>query len=91
MLVLFLFVTIITIDSGLMYQVINPAFEHWTPVSWYWAVPYIAALAFMRNLLPKNRVQRSLFLYVGMGLIMAALSPLCCWGRSVGIIWWSIP
>ncbi|MGI6013443.1 MAG: LuxR family transcriptional regulator, partial [Oscillospiraceae bacterium] len=85
MLVLFLFVTIITIDSGLMYQVINPAFEHLTGlVSWYWAVPYIAALAFMRNLSPKNRVQRSLFLYVGMGMIMAAFITFMLLGRSAG-------
>ena len=46
-----LFVFIITINSGLMYQVINPAFEHLTAlVSWYWAVPYIVALVVMRNL-----------------------------------------
>jgi magnesium-transporting ATPase (P-type) len=45
------FVFIITINSGLMYQVINPAFEHLTGlVSWYWAVPYIVALVIMRNL-----------------------------------------
>lgn len=73
MLVLFLFVTVITIDSGLMYQVINPAFEHLTGlVSWYWAVPYIVALVFMRNLSPKHRVHRSLFLYIGVGMIIAA-------------------
>jgi hypothetical protein len=51
LILLCLFVFIITINSGLMYQVINPAFEHLTGlVSWYWAVPYIAALIFMRNL-----------------------------------------
>jgi len=83
MLVLFLFVTIITIDSGLMYQVINPAFEHLTGlVSWYWAVPYIVALAFMRNLSPKNRLQRSLFLYVGMGMIIAAFITFMLLGRG---------
>lgn len=73
MLVLFLFVAVITINSGLMYQVINPAFAHLTGlVSWYWAVPYIVALAFMRNLTPKNKAQRSQFLYIGMGMIMTA-------------------
>lgn len=73
MLVLFLFVAVITITSGLMYQVINPAFAHLTGlVSWYWAVPYIVALAFMRNLTPKNKAQRSQFLYIGMGMIMTA-------------------
>jgi hypothetical protein len=38
LILLCLFVFIITINSGLMYQVINPAFEHLTGlVSWYWA------------------------------------------------------
>jgi DNA-binding CsgD family transcriptional regulator len=84
MLVLFLFVTIITVDSGLMYQVINPAFAHLTGlVSWYWAVPYIVALAFMRNISPKNKVQRSLFLYVGMGMIIAAFITFMLLGRGV--------
>jgi hypothetical protein len=51
LILLCLFVFIITINSGLMYQVINPAFEHLTGlVSWYWAVPYIVALAIVRNL-----------------------------------------
>jgi DNA-binding CsgD family transcriptional regulator len=83
MLVLFLFVAVITVTSGLMYQVINPAFEHLTGlVSWYWAVPYIVALAFMRNLSPRNRVQRSLFLYVGMGMIVAAFIFFMLLGRG---------
>lgn len=85
MLVLFLFVAIITITSGLMYQVINPAFEHLTGlVSWYWAVPYIVALIFMRNLSPKNRVRRSPFLHVGMGMIIAAFIAFMLLGRGAG-------
>lgn len=71
MAMLFLFVAVITVNSGLMYQVINPTFEHLTGlVSWYWAVPYIIALVIMRNL--PERVKRSTILYVGMGMIMAA-------------------
>ena len=37
-----LFIVVITINSGLMYQVQGPAFVHleWL-TSWYWAVPYI--------------------------------------------------
>lgn len=66
-----LFVLIITINSGLMYQVINPAFQHLTSlVSWYWAVPYIATLIVMRNLPPRFRHSNAL--YVGMAMIMAA-------------------
>lgn len=83
MLVLFLFVAVITINSGLMYQVINPAFDHLTGlVSWYWAVPYILTLAFVRNLPFKIKVHRSLFLYVGMGMIIAAFISFMLLGRG---------
>ena len=43
-----LFVVVISINSGLMYQVQGPAFAHleWL-TSWYWAVPYITALFIM--------------------------------------------
>jgi DNA-binding CsgD family transcriptional regulator len=83
LILLCLFVFIITINSGLMYQVINPAFKHLTGlVSWYWAVPYIAALIFMRNLSSKRRVQRSLFLYIGIGMIMAAFITFMLMGRG---------
>lgn len=83
MLVLFLFVAVITVTSGLMYQVINPAFEHLIGlVSWYWAVPYIVALVFMRNLSPKNKAQRSQFLYIGMGMIIASFITFMLLGRG---------
>lgn len=69
--VLFLFVAVITINSGLMYQVINPCFSQLTFLtSWYWAVPYIGALIVMRNL--PVRLNRPAFLYAGMAMIMAA-------------------
>jgi DNA-binding CsgD family transcriptional regulator len=56
-----------------MYQVINPAFDHLKDfVSWYWALPYIIALVFMRNLSTKNKIQGPLFLYVGMTMIIMA-------------------
>lgn len=63
-----LFVVVITINSGLMYQVINPAFAHleWL-TSWYWAVPYVAALFVMRNL--PRRMNRSYILYVAIAMI----------------------
>ena len=65
---LYLFVMIITINSGLMYQVINPAFEHhvWL-VSWYWAVPYIVAIYIMKNLPAKTN--RTYILYVAIAMI----------------------
>ena len=81
MLALFLFVAIITINSGLMYQVIIPAFDHLTGlVTWYWAVPYIAALVIMRNL-PAG-VRRSRLLYAGMAMIMAAFITFMLFGRD---------
>jgi DNA-binding CsgD family transcriptional regulator len=71
LILLCLFVFVITINSGLMYQVINPAFEHLTKLtSWYWAVPYIIALLFIRNL--SARVSSANILYVGMTMIMGA-------------------
>lgn len=104
--VLFLFVAVITVNSGLMYQVINPAFQHLTGlVSWYWAVPYIIALAFMRNF--PLKAKRHLFLYIGMGMIMVAFIAFMLLGRSAmdyiivdtlmlgacgifDLFWWSI-
>lgn len=63
-----IFIVVITINSGLMYQVINPAFAHHEfLVSWYWAVPYIIALYIMRNL-PRN-TNRSYMLFVGIAMI----------------------
>jgi DNA-binding CsgD family transcriptional regulator len=106
LLLLCLFVFIITINSGLMYQVINPAFEHLTGlVSWYWAVPYIVALVIMRNL--PTKMNRSRTLYVGMAMIMGAFISFMLLGRSTSdylivdtlmlgacgifdLFWWSI-
>lgn len=101
-----LFVFIITINSGLMYQVINPAFEHLTGLtSWYWAVPYIVALAIMRNL--PMKVKRSRILYIGMAMIIGAFISFMLLGRKTfgylivdtlmlgacgifDLFWWSI-
>ena len=106
LLLLCLFVFIITINSGLMYQVINPAFQHLTGlVSWYWAVPYIVALAIMRNL--PMKAKRSRILYVGMVMIMGAFISFMLLGRNASdylivdtlmlgacgifdLFWWSI-
>ncbi len=100
------FVFIITINSGLMYQVINPAFEHLTGlVSWYWAVPYIVALVIMRNL--PMKAKRSRFLYIGMAMIIGAFISFMLLGRKTSgylivdtlmlgacgifdLFWWSI-
>ncbi len=63
-----IFVVTLSVNAGLMYQIIVPAFAHLTALtSWYWVVPYVAALIGMRNL----SAGRSRFLYVGMGMMIA--------------------
>lgn len=100
------FIVIITINSGLMYQVINPAFEHhqWL-VSWYWAVPYIIALYIMKNL--PGKINRNYILYVAIAMIGFAFISFMMLDRSVAsyfvvntlmlgacgiydLFWWSI-
>jgi len=76
-----LFIMVITINSGLMYQAVNPAFTHleWL-TSWYWAVPYIAAVFIMRNLPGKN--SRSYILFVAIAMIGASFILFIILGRS---------
>lgn len=63
-----LFIIVITINSGLMYQVINPAFAHLKRLtSWYWAIPYIIAIFTMRNL--PQKMNRAYILYVAIAMI----------------------
>lgn len=63
-----LFIVIITINSGLMYRVVRPAFAHLENLtSWYWATPYIVALAVMRNL--PQQTDRTYILYVAIAMI----------------------
>jgi len=102
--ILFLFVSVITVNSGLMYQVVNPAFERLALAKWYWAVPYIAAIAALRGLPIRNR---SAFLYVGMAMMMGAFIGFMLLGNGVidylivdtlllgacgifDLFWWSI-
>lgn len=69
MMFLIAFMVLLTINSGLMYQVLNPAFEHLTFLTcWYWALPYIAALWIIRNL--PSSLNRAYFLYAGMAMVM---------------------
>lgn len=65
---LFLFIVIITITSGLMYTVINPAFSHHKFLtSWYWALPYIFAIyALMKS---PNKINKSYVLYFAITII----------------------
>lgn len=101
-----LFIAIITINSGLMYQVINPAFQHHEfIVSLYFAVPYIVAIFIMRNL-PKD-TNRSYILYIAIAMIGFCFIAFMILDRSVlsyfvvntlmlgacgiyDLFWWSI-
>lgn len=101
-----LFVLIITVDSGLMYQVLNPAYAHhaWL-ASWYWAVPYVVALLVMKNL--PRKTNRTYILYVALAMIGFAFIAFMSLDRSAAsyllvntlmlgacgvydLFWWSI-
>jgi len=76
-----LFVVVITINSGLMYQVVGPAFAHLeTLTSWYWVLPYIAALFVMRNL--PYKANRAYMLYVAIAMIGFSFIAFLLMGRS---------
>ncbi|MPM72757.1 hypothetical protein SDC9_119733 [bioreactor metagenome] len=95
-----------TVNSGLMYQVINPDFEHFPMLtSWYWAVPYIAAIYIMKNLTDKTN--RTYILYVAIAMIGFSFIAFMIFDRSVlsyllidtlllgafgvyDLFWWSI-
>lgn len=75
------FIAVLTINSGLMYQVLNPAFQHLSGLTtWYWPLPYIAALFILRNL--SGGVQQSRLLYVGMAMMIGAFLCFMLLGRS---------
>ncbi|SFI33540.1 regulatory protein, luxR family [Tindallia magadiensis] len=74
------FIVIITINSGIMYQVVRPAFAHFRLLTaYYWVVPYLLALLILRSL-PKG-FNRALALYVALAmmgisyLLLMALEP----------------
>lgn len=67
LILLCLFIIITTINSGLMYQVITPEYAHFEMlVSWYWALPYIAAIFIVRNVSNSKRIY---MLYVAIAMI----------------------
>ncbi len=103
---LWLFIALITINSGLMYRVVNPAYEHlqWLTI-WYWALPYIVAICVMRNL-PRS-IRRGYMLYVAIAMIGLSFLGFMSLGRSVSsylvvntlmlgacgiydLFWWSV-
>ncbi|NLB21509.1 MAG: LuxR family transcriptional regulator [Clostridium sp.] len=101
-----LLIVVITINSGLMYQVIIPSYNslEWL-TSWYWALPYITALYVMRNL-PQN-TKRTYILYIALAMIAFAFMTFMSNNRSIfnyllvntlmmgacgifDLFWWSI-
>ena len=65
---LYIFIMIITINAGLMYQVIMPAFAaHRLLVSWYWAIPYITVLYLMKHF--SQHKNRAYTLYIAIAMI----------------------
>ncbi len=68
MALLCLFVGFITINSGIMYQLVIPAFVHHTLLSSiYWAVPYVGALYLLVRL--PERVNKSYLMYIAVTMI----------------------
>lgn len=106
LLFLCIFIIIITINSGLMYRIINPAFyEHRFLVSWFWAVPYIATILVLRNI--PLETNRTYALIVGIAMIGFSFLLFAYLDRSAGsyiiidslmlgacgifdLFWWSI-
>lgn len=71
-LILFLYVLVINIDSGLMYDVINRSYESLGQISdWYWAIPYIGII-FLLYFVPNEKFNYSRFLYLASVMIAAA-------------------
>lgn len=68
LILLFLFIAIISIDFGIMTEIINPNYSSsgWLS-SWYWLLPYAGAAFIMRRL--KNIDDRGNILYVAVGMI----------------------
>jgi hypothetical protein len=89
-----------------MFSVVNPAFAHLTTLtSWYWAVPYIAALAVFARL--PRKVKRSYILYAAIAMQGFGFIAFLLLDRSAGsylavntlllgafgvndLFWWSI-
>lgn len=77
-----LFIFVITINSGLMFQVVSPAFGNLGLVSdLYWAVPYIAAILLIRRYAKK--VNQAYVLYLAIAMIGFSFIAFAALGRSI--------
>lgn len=83
LLLLCLFIAVITIDSGLMYQVVSPAYAHHIALSsWYWALPYVVALYIMKRNLGSS--DSGYALYVALAMMGVAFLAFMTLDRSAG-------
>ncbi|SHE88383.1 helix-turn-helix domain-containing protein [Alkalibacter saccharofermentans] len=101
-----LFIFMITLNSGFMYEVVAPEFGHLTKIaSYYFVLPYMLAVFFIFKF-PKGRL-RSYALYIGLSLLgisyvlflildRSIMSYLGINGLMIGalgifdIFWWSV-
>lgn len=68
LMLLCIFIAFITINSGMMYRVVNPAFAHHEVLfSIYWAVPYIGAIFMMMRI--SERFNKSYIMYIAVTMI----------------------
>lgn len=79
LLIFFLFVTVATIDSGLMYGIINLKYETFSELtSWFWAIPYILAFGIVgMKLKRKNELGfvYAAFCLIGFGFLFNVILP----------------
>lgn len=67
LIILYLFMTIITINWGLMYTIICSDFAHIEKfTSWYWCTPYLIAVYIMRRFASKTNRYSILFVVIAM-------------------------
>lgn len=77
-----LFILVITINSGLMFSVVTPAFAHLTQLAdWYWAVPYIAAILVVPRL--PRPIDRGYILFAAISMLGLSFLAFMTMGRSV--------
>lgn len=82
MILLCMFIIIVTINSGLMFSVVNPAFAHLSFLTvCYWAVPYILAIVIVSRL-PKT-VRQNYVLYAAIASLGLSFIAFITLGRSV--------
>ena len=73
---LYAFVAVTALEGGLMFQTINPFYEHLTSLSCcYWVMPYIAAIVIVKRL--PERTNRFYLLYIA--IAMGGFSLLAFW------------